>query len=123
MVIGIDAPWRILSDQSERSLKKMIIELISKEVRESKDLTEVDLSGGPIFVHPDVELSTSIKMEGPIYIESGAEIRHGAYLRPGSYISSGCVVGHCSEIKHHNVSRFKNSSLQLCGRLYTRIRS
>ncbi len=96
----VDEPWEIFSKASNRNLEQIIIESISREMTNCKGLEGVDASIGPIYVHPDVVLSTCIRIEGPVYIEEGAQIRHGAYLRPGTYISSGCIVGHCSEIKN-----------------------
>ena len=95
-----EEPWKILTKTSDMSLENIILQSIFEERAQCKDLTGVDTSGGSIFVHPDAKLSTSIRIEGPVYVEKGAEIRHGAYLRPGAYISSGCLVGHSSEIKN-----------------------
>lgn len=95
-----DEPWVLLSTESDRSLQKLIMQFISEEDTITQNLEGIDVFGGPIFVHPEAKISTSVRMEGPIYIEDGAEIRHGAYLRPGTYISSGCIVGHTSEIKN-----------------------
>ena len=99
-ISDLDDPWVIFSEKFDNSLQKMILRAISDETTDCKDLSGVDASNGPIFVHPSVKISSSVRMEGPIYIEEGVEIRHCAYLRPWTYISSGCVVGHSSEIKN-----------------------
>ena len=97
-----NAPWSILSSNGKYCLISQLNNLIKELdfVNKIPDNVTIDISNGPVYIHPESKIGQYVRIEGPAYIGSRAEVRHGAYLREGSWICEGAVVGHATEIKN-----------------------
>ena len=102
-------PWEIFQKNSEDSLISQITNLIIemgeltpkqlKNIEVEYDI-KIDVTNGPVYIHPEAKIGQYITIEGPSYVGKNVEIRHSAYLRKGSWLCENSVVGHASEIKN-----------------------
>lgn len=86
--------------ESLKRIKEVVDRKIHPFIHPSVQKSEFVVIEGDVLIGKNTVIHPNVVIKGPAIIGEGVEISPGAYIRPYSVIGDYCVVGHGAEIKH-----------------------